>query len=371
MSLVRACAIAGAALMVGPACLGPGGEDVLVQTWRGYQKAFIRHDGRVVDPRRALTTSEGQAYALVRALWARDKKTFSRVLRWTEHHLQDGDPHSLPAWHWESALGPIGSVRDSNSASDADVWIAYALLLAADTWQEPEYRARALGMLPRIWEEDVARLGQRLVLLPGSWALDENPVRFNPSYVLPFALRRFDHEDPSRAWGKLLDDSYTLLDETTGPSGLPPDWAWLDPLTGLTVTPPADQQDMTRFGFEAFRVPWNLAADLAWHQEPRARLLLDRMAPLAQEFTATGQLPAVRTPKGQAVEPWPYLGLYGCLLPAWGLTEPALAQRLIDEVIEPSRNGRIWGDPSDYYAQNLLWLGLALHLSGPKLPGQP
>jgi endoglucanase len=247
--------------------------------------------------------------------------------------------------------------------------MAYTLLLAADAWNEPAYRAQALGLLPHIWDDEVARLGDRLVLLPGPWALHESPVRFNPSYVLPFALRRFAEEDPERAWAELLHDSYDLLNETLSPQGLSPDWAWLDPLTGRVVATPSDQAALSNFGFEAFRVPWNLAADLAWHQEPRARALLDRMAPLAEEFKATGALPAVRTPQGQPVESWDYLGLYGCLLPAWGQTDPVLALRLLEDVIEPSLDGRTWGDPSDYYAQNLLWLGLALHRGGSKLPG--
>jgi len=368
--LVRACAIAGAALMMGPGCLGSGGEDVLVTTWRGYQKEFIRHNGRVVDPRRELTTSEGQAYALVRALWAQDRRTFRKVLGWTERHLQAGDPHGLPAWHWARDRGPVGSVQDPNSASDADVWIAYALLLAADAWDEPDYRARALGLLPRIWTDEVARLGERLVLLPGPWARYEDPVRFNPSYVLPFALRRFAQEDPERDWGQLLDDSYALLDESLSPAGLPPDWAFLDTATGQLVPPPDDQAGLANFGFEAFRVPWNLAADVAWHDEPRAAALLTRMGPLAQEYRDTGSLPAVRAPDGTPQATWDYLGLYGCLLPAWGQTEPELAQRVLTDVIAPSRDGRTWGDPSDYYAQNLLWFGLALHRGGAALPGR-
>ncbi len=371
MTLGRVGAIAGAALVLAPACLAPTGEKVLVQTWRGYQRDFIRPNGRVVDPRRELTTSEGQAYALLRALWVDDQDTFIRVLAWTERHLQAGDPHSLPAWHWESILGPFGSVQDGNSASDADLWIAYVLLLAADAWNEPLYRTRSLGLLPRIWAEEVSQMGNRLVLLPGAWALHDNPVRVNPSYFLPFALRRFALEDPDRAWDVLLYDSYELLAESLGPTGLPPDWTFIDPTTGAIVDAPQERAVLTDFGFEAFRVPWNLAADLHWHQEARALAILEQMAPLAMEFQENNRLPAVRTLEGMPRETWDYLGLYGCLLPAWQKTHPKLAEELFLNVIEPSRRGRVWGDPTDYYAQNLVWLGMALYLGGPGLPGMP
>jgi len=351
--------------------MAPIGEDVLVETWRGYQRGFIRRSGRVVDPERELTTSEGQAYALVRAVWVDDPETFERVLTWTRRHLQANNPSALPAWHWSSDLGPIGAIRDANSATDADLWIAYALLLAADAWNRPAYRARALAMLPRIWEDEVAPLGDRLVLLPGPWALHEAPVRFNPSYFLPFALRRFAREDPDRDWSKVLHDGYELLEDTLSPVGLPPDWAFLDPTTGEVVPVPEGREVLTDFGFEAFRVPWNLAADHLWHQEPRARELLERFRWLEERFEAMGSLPAVWTWNGQPRETYTYLGLYGCLLPAWDVTNPALAQRLLSEVVEPSQDGRYWGRSDDYYAQNLLWLGMALHLSPPRPPGLP
>jgi hypothetical protein len=98
---------------------------------------------------------------------------------------------------------------------------------------------------------------------------------------------------------------------------------------------------------------------------------LDKLAPLADEFRAHGRLPALRLPDGSPKEDWDYLGLYGCLLPAWGVTDPELAARLLETVIEPSRDGRMWGDATDYYAQNLLWFGMALHLNGAALPGAP
>ncbi|MFT4977459.1 MAG: endo-1,4-beta-D-glucanase Y, partial [Myxococcota bacterium] len=74
---------------------------VLHQTWRGYARGFIQRDGRVIDHREgSVSTSEGQAYAMIRAVWIDDPRTFARLLRWTTDNLQGGDPATLPAWRW-------------------------------------------------------------------------------------------------------------------------------------------------------------------------------------------------------------------------------------------------------------------------------
>src|SRR5487761_1306276 len=62
---------------------------VLQQGWAGYREAFIRPEGRVIDPTRGgITTSEAQSYALLRAVWMGDRATFDTAWRWTVAHLQ-------------------------------------------------------------------------------------------------------------------------------------------------------------------------------------------------------------------------------------------------------------------------------------------
>ena len=50
---------------------------LLVAAWSGYKLHFIQADGRVVDPEGAHgSTSEGQSYAMLRAVWMDDRATF-------------------------------------------------------------------------------------------------------------------------------------------------------------------------------------------------------------------------------------------------------------------------------------------------------
>ena len=110
--------------------------------------------------------------------------------------------------------------------------MAYALLVAADRWDDAVYRRQARAMLSWIWAQEVLTLPVGIVLLPGPWAAAERPIKINPSYYLPFAYRRFAAEDPDHPWMALVQESYRIFSATmagtgaggTGAGGkLPPD----------------------------------------------------------------------------------------------------------------------------------------------------
>lgn len=335
----------------------------VARAWRAYVRRFIQRDGRVVDwSDGGVTTSEGQAYALVRAAWAGDRRTFDRVLGWTRDNLQGGDPVALPAWRWGRRDGAWG-VIDPNPAADADVWMAYALLLAAERWGDPAHAEQARGLMGAIWDAEVAEVGPWTLLLPGPWAVGQDPVRLNPSYFLPFAFRAFAAADPAHDWMALVDGSYGLLAALMPYGRLPSDWVHLDPDTGLRAADPADAPaDSPHHGWEAFRVAWTLAAEARWYDEPRAHTLLATYGLLTARYAADGRIGAVVDVQGAPRVAYGSAGFHGCLLAAWSVTHPADAARLFDREIAPlagpdGRGG--WGGRDDYYGQNWTWLGVA------------
>ncbi len=121
------------------------------QLWNSYASRFIdSQTGRVFDPNGDQhTTSEGEAYALFFALADNDRPTFDRVLSWTQDNLASGDLKThLPAWIWGKNKDGQWKVLDPNSASDADVWMAYTLLEAGRLWNsnaETDVRPRNAG----------------------------------------------------------------------------------------------------------------------------------------------------------------------------------------------------------------------------------
>src|SRR5438552_5926164 len=104
--------------------------------WKSYAAAFMDNQVRVIDHDAGdRTTSEGQAYAMFFALVANDRSRFDGLVHWTETNLASGDLAThLPSWLWGRGPNDKWGVLDSNSASDADVWMAYALLQAGKAW---------------------------------------------------------------------------------------------------------------------------------------------------------------------------------------------------------------------------------------------
>jgi len=107
-------------------------SDILKSTWVGYKKYFIEEDGRVKRPKENDTVSEGQAYAMLRAVWMDDKETFDRCYRWSEGNLSRTlmNQGHLLGWHWKN-----GHVDDWMPASDADIDYALSLILAQAKWE--------------------------------------------------------------------------------------------------------------------------------------------------------------------------------------------------------------------------------------------
>jgi endoglucanase len=333
----------------------------LVRVWRSYVRAFVTADGRVMDPKRdGLTTSEGQTYCLVQAVWADDPATFDRVRAWTLAHLQGGDARALPAWAWGTRPDGTLGVIDPQPASDADQLLAWALLLAARRWDRPALVAEARGVLDAIWAREVRSVGPHLVLLPGPWAAEADPVLLNPSYFLPFALRDFAAVDPAHDWDRLRTDGYTLLEGWMAGGALPPDWVSVDAATAARVADPPARPGDAAHGYEAIRLPWALAADAAWNAEPRADALLTPWAALAARWEESGFLPARMAADGAALESYEEPAMMGALLPAWERVAPAAADALFRTELRPRRQRPGWAGPEDYYAQNWIWFGLAL-----------
>ena len=164
--------------------------------WQQYQQFYLSDEGRVIDPSspKRITTSEGQSYGMFFALVANDRPAFDKLLAWTENNLASGDLSAhLPAWLWGQDDNKAWKVLDSNSAADADLWIAYNLLEAGRLWQSRRYQTLGTLLLQRIGREEVANIpGLGLMLLPGKVGfVAEDRWRLNPSYLPPQLLARF------------------------------------------------------------------------------------------------------------------------------------------------------------------------------------
>jgi len=190
--------------------------------WDSYAARFIDGQGRVIDPQGdGRTTSEGQAYAMFFALANNDRARFDLLLSWTRANLAGGSLNErLPGWLWGKSSDGSWKTLDTNSASDADVWMAYTLIEAGRLWRQPSYSSLGRAMMARIAASEVADLpGFGPMLLPGPVGFQHDSApngqssnrrvsvlhtwTLNPSYVPVFLFERLAAADPSGPWQRI------------------------------------------------------------------------------------------------------------------------------------------------------------------------
>lgn len=292
------------------------------RAWSSFVTKHIADDGRVIDfatPDQR-STSEGQSYALFFALVNNDPMLFERVLGWTRNNLcGDASDQRLPAWLWGRASDGRWRVLDDNSASDADLWIAYALLEAGRLWNRPGYASAGMQTLQLVRKQEVSDLpGLGPMLLPGpqGFATDTRWT-LNPSYLPLQLLRRFAVVDPKGPWAAMAAGTARMLRDSA-PVGFAPDWTAWDG-SGFVADPAKGNVG----SYDAIRVYlWAGMLDVA---EPlRSRLLKDLSGPL-QLLQAQGAFAEkIDTTRGVGMGP-PPAGFAAALLPYLSaLREPAL-----------------------------------------------
>ncbi|MDV3469625.1 cellulose synthase complex periplasmic endoglucanase BcsZ [Stenotrophomonas sp. C3(2023)] len=199
--------------------------------WSSFVQRNIDESGRVIDffNTDLRSTSESQSYGLFFALVANDQVLFGRILAWTRQNLSAGRADiNLPAWLWGKAADGSWRVLDPNTASDGELWIAYALLEAGRLWNRPGFTAAGKDILALMRKAEIVDLpGFGTMLLPGVQGfVKEERWTLNPSYLPLFVLRRFAMVDAKGPWRRLIERSVVLM-EQSAPNGFAPDWvAW-------------------------------------------------------------------------------------------------------------------------------------------------
>lgn len=219
--------------------------------WLAYQTRFITPEGRVVDTGNGnISHSEGQGWGMLLALAHDDRATFRRLWQWTRQHLSRPDD-ALFAWRYEPLASP--PVADTNNASDGDLFIAWALQLAAERWQQRGYASASRAIREAIAARLVRQAHGMTLLLPGANGFAQGEaLDLNLSYWFMPALVDFAAREPQGPWQGLIDSGQRLLDEARfGRYRLPTDWIRLTPEGELAPSP----EWPPRFGFDAVRIP--------------------------------------------------------------------------------------------------------------------
>jgi endoglucanase len=343
--------------------------------WESYKKNYWESaTGRTVDHQRNdITTSEGQSYTMLRAVWQDDKATFDKTWAWTQGNLKRPDS-SLSSWAWgkrsDGSYGILETLGGQNTATDADSDIALALIFASSRWSNSAYLDQAKKILSDMWSQEVVAInGHPYLAADNLEKQTSGQVLVNPSYFAPYAYRIFAKIDTANDWQAVVGTSYSVLEKSsiasldkTTSSGLPPDWIGINKTTEA-VTAAASPNLTTNYGFDAMRIPFRIALDYQYSGDQRAKALLDRLYFLGAEWQSKGILASIYNHDGGVVSGEEAPAMYGTALGYFMVSEPNAAEAVYKNklLVLYSPDFQDWKKPLPYYDDNWTWFGLALY----------
>jgi endo-1,4-beta-D-glucanase Y len=224
------------------------------QDWKNKYVESVNGQLKVIQPENdGITTSEGIAYGMIMAVNCGDKETFDKLWDFAKDHFNQ---NGLMSWQ----IKQDGRIIDTNSATDADMDMVYALIVADSLWGG--YKDQASDMLGKIMTHDVEK--ETFVLKPGdSWGGSQVT---NPSYFSPAYYQLFKQFTGDQRWDRVAQKSRDILDKINAKHCLYPDWCTAegDPVSG---------QDYGYF-YNAVRVSWRqgMAAEFFGDLHAQAQL---------------------------------------------------------------------------------------------------
>lgn len=326
----------------------------LKKSYEIYKKDYMSKDGRIMDPsRNNITTSEGQSYILFMSYTSNDKKTFDLAYSWTKNNLQRQD--KLFSWIWGKSPEGKYKVLDYNSASDADIVIAFSLLAAHKQWKDKKYLNEAVSIISAIWEKETRRIGWGRILMPGAEQAKSEKIEVNPSYFAIYSFKIFQKFDKKHNWNKLVDSSYyyLLASMSKTKTGLPPNWFLIK--NGKIVLEDGERSD---FSYDAIRVFWRAYTDYKRTGDKRALAVLEKSKFFITQWKKTKNIYINYQSNGQLRDKNKSIGSIGILIPAIDLFDKKVAAEIYKkEVVPYFQEKGYWPSKSDYYGRNLLWFG--------------
>jgi endo-1,4-beta-D-glucanase Y len=243
------------------------------------------------------TVSEAHGYGMVLAAYMADAAVFNSMFRYFKGHPSRNAPH-LMAWKQTLKNGRMVNVDGAASATDGDLDIAYALLLADVQWGSSgaiNYKAEALKVLRDVLAHDVNT--QTWTLKTGDWATSgfhaehTRPSDFMTGHILAFA--KADAANAAK-WNKIYAAISKIVNfqfqNGSQATGLMPDFmvksgANFVPVPGVYLESRHDGD----FHYNACRTPWRLA--MSYLQNGRTDMLPALRKQAAWIRTKTAETP--------------------------------------------------------------------------------
>jgi len=271
----------------------------LRSTGDGQQRYVFCNAKQTFDPKSTRSVSEGHGYGMLATVLMAGsdpeaQADFDGLVRFFRAHPSETNP-GLMAWRQVAKGSALVSRKDDrDSATDGDLDIACALLMADRQWGSRgaiDYRKEAGKVMAAIQAAETDPKRHTLTL--GSWADSESPQRggLRPSDFMPAHLKTFATASGDARWTQIVDVTYGILGKVQAAfsprTGLPPDFiAWKEGAYRPAPSGFLEGPNDGAYGYNACRVPWRVGTDYLLTGDPRALALLRPINPWIVQATS-------------------------------------------------------------------------------------
>jgi endo-1,4-beta-D-glucanase Y len=198
------------------------------------------------------TISEGMGYGMLLSAYFGEKGVFDSLFAFYKSK-RTSQAYNLMAWQVTCA-----GITDPGSATDGDLDVAFALIVAHYQWGE-NYLIEADSILTILEDHYFVTCGGFYTMKPGGYWGGCNLTDI--SYYTPAYFKVFAAETSNSFWNWVADDAYVLLyNSAHATTGLVPDWQSWDGVPG--GNPPSRD---SIYHYDACRVPWRMCLDYLWN----------------------------------------------------------------------------------------------------------
>jgi endo-1,4-beta-D-glucanase Y len=240
-------------------------QSLVVDEYNRWKKTMVvpcQSGLRVIADPANETRVEAIGFGMLLAAYANDKETFDGIHTF---YNSKRTPQAKNLMAWKVTCDGIA---DPGSATDGDVDVAFALIVASKQW-EGTYLQDAKDILQIIKDNLILSCnvsGQEVLILgPGysgvAWG---GCGMLDIMYHTPAFFRVFANVTADNTWNRLAEDTYkTLKASSNSSTGLIPDWQTAN-------GSPGPNGQVGYFGYDACRAPWRITLDYLWNGNEQA-----------------------------------------------------------------------------------------------------
>jgi len=239
------------------------------------------------------TISEAHGYGMMifafMAGYEKSAKTiFDGLYNYYKSHPSNNNSYLMD---WKQKYCNDEPSSDDDSASDGDIDIAFALLLANNQWGsdgEINYLGEAKLLIAAIKKDDINQTLWSIKL--GDWSTPADSNYDNSTRTSDFItshFRSFKSFTIDNDWDLVINECYSLIEEIHNPTtGLMPDF--IIDIEGVPTPAQADFLESIYDGdyyYNSCRFPWRIGVDYLLNSEERAKTSLIRLNRWLKETT--------------------------------------------------------------------------------------